>query len=132
MQFYHATVNTPFHKYFKSQSAAAANICCLNEWYTIDTLSSNLPAADDTVPGHGRCTMAQSYMWACSCWNTCSSTPQEIKMVNSGYLGGFHSKKWSHVWFLFSDSIKSKLSTAVKDIHNACILFVMPSLKLTI
>ena len=59
-QFYRAANHFPFRRHFKSRFPAA-NVRRLPEWYSNDTIFSDVPAADDGIPGHGGCTMAQLY-----------------------------------------------------------------------
>ena len=59
-QFYRASNHFPFRRHFKSRFPAA-NVRRLPEWYSTDTIFSDVPAADDGIPGHGGCTMAQLY-----------------------------------------------------------------------
>ena len=59
-QFYRAANYFPFHRHFKSRFPAA-NVRCVPEWYSTDTIFSDFPAANDGIPGHGGCTMAQLY-----------------------------------------------------------------------
>ena len=59
-QFYRAANHFPFCRHFKSRFPAA-NVRRLPEWYSTDTIFSDVPAADDGIPGHGGCTMAQLY-----------------------------------------------------------------------
>ena len=39
----------------------ATNVRRLPEWYSMDTFFSDVPTADDGIPGHGGCTMVQIY-----------------------------------------------------------------------
>ena len=47
-------------KHFRSRFPAA-NVRCLPEWYSTDTFTSNVPAHDDGIPGHGGCRLLQVY-----------------------------------------------------------------------
>ena len=59
-QHYQADKCIPMHKHFRSHFPAA-NVCCLNEWYSMDTFITDIPAFDDGIPGHGGCKMMQIY-----------------------------------------------------------------------
>ena len=59
-QFYRTANHFPLRCHFKSR-VPAANVRRLPEWYSTDTIFSDVPAADDGIPGHGGCTMAQLY-----------------------------------------------------------------------
>ena len=60
-QHYRGVVHYPFRKHFKSRFPAA-NVPRLNEWQATDTFFSDVPAADDGIPGHGGCTMLQVFL----------------------------------------------------------------------
>ena len=59
-QHYEANQCVPMWKHFHSHFPAAT-VCHLHEWYSTNTLIANIPTTDDSVPGHGGCTMLQVY-----------------------------------------------------------------------
>ena len=59
-QHHQADKQVPMHKHFRSQFPAA-NVHHLPEWFSTDTLITDIPAHDDGLPGHGGCTLVQIY-----------------------------------------------------------------------
>ena len=59
-QHYQADNRVPMRKHFRSHFPAA-NVRCLNEWYSTETFIADEPAFDDGIPGHGACQMMQIY-----------------------------------------------------------------------
>ena len=113
-QFYRATPHTPFRKHFKSRFPAA-NVRRLNETFATDTYFSDVPAADDGVPGHGGCTMAQVYVGCTSEFMEIfpMSTESEVPETLENFI-----RKWGAMKCLFSDNAKSETSNAVKQLQR--------------
>ena len=86
-QHYRATVHHPFRKHFKSRFPAA-NVRRLPEWFSTDTIFSDVPAHDDGITGHGGATMLQLYAG-----------------ITSHYLAGFPMSSESDMPETFEDFI---------------------------
>ena len=87
-QHYRATVHHPFRKHFKSRFPAA-NVRRLPEWFSTDTIFSDVPAHDDGITGHGGATMLQLYAG-----------------ITSHYLAGFPMSSESDMPETFEDFIR--------------------------
>ena len=113
-QFYRASARYPFRKHFKSRFPAA-NVFRLPEWFSTDTIFSDIPAHDDGIPGHGGCTMLQLYGgisshflagFPMSSETDLPRTYQDFIRTHGAPLG------------LMSDNAKSETSTRMKDLHR--------------
>ena len=102
----------PIHKHFHS-CFPAANVCWLPYWYSTDTFFTDVPAADDSIPGHGGCTMVQIYGrldsdllsgYPMSSESQLPSTLQDF-ICDYGAMEGFKS-----------DDAKSETSAVMKDL----------------
>ena len=115
-QFCRATVHHPFRKHFKSRFPAA-NVRRLPEWFSTDTIFSNIPALDDGVPGHGGCTVLQlcggidsHFLAGCP-----MSSETQVPSTLEEFI-----RKHGAMQGLKSDNAKSEMSTAVKDLLRLC------------
>ena len=100
----------PFHSCFP-----AANVHCLDEWYSTDTLIANIPATDDGVPGHGGCTMLQVYSGLDSelLYGQPLSSESELPDTLHDFI-----REYGTMEGLMSDNAKSKTSFTMKDIFH--------------
>ena len=99
-----------FHSHFP-----AANVHRLHEWYLINTLIADIPAADDGVPGHGGCTMLQVYGGLDSELFYSQPLSSESKLPDT--LCDFICE-YGTMEGLMLDNAKSKTSFAMKDIFH--------------
>ena len=104
----------PMCKHFCSRFTAA-NVHRLPEWFSTDTLITNIPAHDDGLPGHGRCTLVQIYgglqfeLLAAYPMPSESSLPDTLRDFIHDY-GAMEGLK--------SDNAKSETSFTVKDLFR--------------
>ena len=89
-QHYRGVVHHPFRKHFKTRYPGA-NVFRLNEWMAMDTWFSDVPAADDGIPGHAGATMMQTYLG-----------------LKSGYVQLFPMKSEKQIPETFEDAIRKR------------------------
>ena len=113
-QHYQADKRVPMRKHFRSRFPAA-NVRCLNEWYSMDTFIADIPAFDDGIPGHGGCKMMQIYGGLDSELLTGFPLASESDLPDT--LCDF-IREYGAMEGLKSDNAKSETSFAMKDIFR--------------
>ena len=113
-QYYRATVHHPFHKHFKSRFPAV-NVRRIPEWFSTDTLFSEVPAFDDGIPGHGGCCMIQIYMGLIS--HFFAGYPMSSEANVPSTLEDF-IRNHGAMYGLMSDNAKAEISRAIKSIER--------------
>ena len=111
-QHYCGVIHYPFCKHFKSRYPGA-NMPHLNKWVATDTFFYNTPAMDDSVPGHGGCTMMQIF------YRLTSGTIHGCPMKTEKQVGQAFEDRICKVGTpvrLKSDNAKSELHGHTKDI----------------
>ena len=113
-QHYKTDQRIPMQKHFLS-CFPATNVCQLPEWYSMDTFFSDVPAANDGIPGHGGCTMVQIYGGLDS--ELLSGHPMSSESSLSDMLRDFICE-YGVMEGLKSDNAKSETFLAMKDIFR--------------
>ena len=113
-QHYLADKRVPMRKHFRSRFPTA-NVCRLNEWYSMDTFIADVPAYDDGIPGHGGCKMMQIYGGLDS--ELLAGFPLASESDLPDTLRDFICE-YSAMEGLKSDNAKSETSFAMKDIFH--------------
>ena len=111
-QHFKATVHHPFRKHFKSRFPAA-NVRRLSEWYSTDTIFSDIPAHDDGIPGHGSCKMLQLFGGVES--HHLAGYPMKSEADMPSTLEDF-IREHGAMHGLMSDNAKSELSSSIKNL----------------
>ena len=113
-QYYRAAVHHPFRKHFRSRFPAA-NVTRLPEWFSTDTIFSDIPALDDGIAGHGGSTMLQVYRGVSSHFFAVypMSTESQVASTLEDFI-----RDHGAMYGLISDNAKSETSNAIQNIFR--------------